>query len=287
MEINIVKSAGFCFGVKRAIDLAMETAHKNIQTNKIYTIGPIIHNDNVVKELEAKGIKALDESQVSNVKDSYVILRSHGVEKYILEILNKNNNIVVNAICPFVAKIHNYVDMLTKEGYFVIIIGDKGHPEVKAIYSFANPSKSLVVENENDQTFINFLTQSHKKIGIVVQTTQNFENFSKISAKILKMKGEIRIFNSICNATDMRQKETIEVAKVSDIMIVVGGKHSANTKRLYEISKSIQPDTFHIQSKDELNFSSFKNKKRVGITAGASTPQKIIKEVVNEIKNLH
>ncbi len=281
MFIKTVKSAGFCFGVKRAVKIAV-ASFENHKDKAIYTLGQIIHNNDVVNKLKEKGIIPIeDEKKVSDIKNSVVILRSHGVKKNILEKLKENNNTIVDAICPFVKKIHNHVEMLTSERYFVVIIGDKNHPEVAAISSFADKENSIVVSRFDEIKQIG----KKEKIGVVVQTTQELENFLKITEELLKNKGEIRIFNSICNATSRRQKESVETAKDVNVMIVVGGKHSANTKRLYEICKNINPSTYHIENAMEIEYDWFKNKNSVGITAGASTPDYVIEEVVRTIRD--
>ena len=279
MEIIKVNSAGFCFGVKRAVKLAIEASEK-YNGDKIYTIGPIIHNNDVVNFLKDKGITPiLDEKEIERVKDSVVILRSHGVKKEILDIIINNNNKIVDAICPFVKKIHEYVAELTEKDYFVVIIGDKDHPEVKAIKSYAESEKSIVITNALEAKKV-----KKRKIGVVVQTTQDQENFLKIVSELVKNKGEIRIFNSICNATSIRQKESIEVAKKVDLMVVIGGKHSANTKRLFELCKSVNNKTYHIENSSELEISWFKNSGKIGVTAGASTPENVINDVLEKIK---
>ncbi len=279
MEIIKVKSAGFCFGVKRAVKIALETAEKYKNRN-IYTLGPIIHNRDVVKELEIKGIHV---TESTNIKDSVIILRSHGVEKDILEKLKKNNNIIVDAICPYVKKIHNCVVELRNKKYFIVIIGDKQHPEVKAIASYADKNLHKIVSEKKE---IDNTLKKIKKIGVVAQTTQSLENYLKICTKLLEFKAEFRIFNTICDSTSIRQNETVDVAKKVDCMIVIGGKHSANTRRLYELSKEILKDVYHIENEKDLNLEWLKNKKKVGITAGASTPDYIIKGVVEKIRGL-
>ncbi len=279
MEIIKVESAGFCFGVKRAVKKAIEASEK-FKGSKIYTIGPIIHNNDVVRDLEKRGVEV---AKNFNIKNSVVILRSHGVEKDILEKLKKNNNIIIDAICPYVKKIHKCVEELKKENYFIVIIGDKNHPEVKAIASYAGESFYKIISNENE---INDFFKDIKKIGIVAQTTQSVENYLNICNKLLVNKGEFRIFNTICDSTLIRQKETIEVAKQVDCMIVIGGKHSANTKRLFELSKEILDNVYFIESEKDLDLDLIKNKQKIGITAGASTPENIIKGVVEKIRGL-
>ncbi len=279
MEIIKVESAGFCFGVKRAVKKAIEASEK-FKGSKIYTIGPIIHNNDVVRDLEERGVEV---AKNFNIKNSVVILRSHGVEKDILEKLKKNNNIIIDAICPYVKKIHKCVEELKKENYFIVIIGDKNHPEVKAIASYAGESFYKIISNENE---INDFFKDIKKIGIVAQTTQSVENYLNICNKLLVNKGEFRIFNTICDSTSIRQKETIEVAKQVDCMIVIGGKHSANTKRLFELSKEILDNVYFIESEKDLDLNLIKNKQKIGITAGASTPENIIEGVVEKIRGL-
>ncbi len=279
MEIIKVESAGFCFGVKRAVKKAIEASEK-FKGSKIYTIGPIIHNNDVVRDLERRGVKVAEDF---NIKNSVVVLRSHGVEKDILEKLKKNNNIIIDAICPYVKKIHKCVEELKKENYFIVIIGDKNHPEVKAIASYAGESFYKIISDENE---INDFFKDIKKIGIVAQTTQSVENYLNICNKLLVNKGEFRIFNTICDSTSIRQKETIEVAKQVDCMIVIGGKHSANTKRLFELSKEILDNVYFIENEKDLDLNLIKNKQKIGITAGASTPENIIDGVVEKIRGL-
>ncbi len=284
MKIIIVKSGGFCFGVKRAVETALDTAEK-FKNKKIYTIGQIIHNNDIVEKLKEKHIFPVKLNKVFEIKDSVVILRSHGVEKEFIDVLNKNKNIIIDAICPFVKKIHQIVDKLVKEKYFIIIVGDNDHPEVKAIYSFTNKKRALIVSSpESNELNQHVFKKNIKKIGIVAQTTQDFKNFSEICKKLLDIKGEIRIFNTICNATSKRQEETIEVAKKVDLMIVIGGKHSANTTRLKELSEKYSKKVFHIENKYELDKNWFKDVKNVGITAGASTPDFVINEVIKKIE---
>lgn len=278
-EIIRVKSAGFCFGVKRAVNKALEIAEK-YKGEKIYTIGPIIHNNDVVRELEEKGVKVAKSLDIDN---SIVILRSHGVEKNILKELKRRNNKIVDAICPYVKKIHSCVNKLKKEKYFIVIIGDMEHPEVKAIASYAENGNYTIVNSSEDidESFKRF-----KKIGIVAQTTQSLKNYLNICSRLLPIKAEFRIFNTICNSTSVRQEETIEVAKRVDCMIVIGGRHSANTRRLYNLSKDVVPETYHIENEKELDLNWIMGKKKIGITAGASTPEKIINKVIEKIRGL-
>ena len=276
MEILIAKNAGFCFGVKRAINMAHDCAqgpHGNI-----YTLGPIIHNPQVVKELEKSGISKID--NVEDIHDGTVIIRSHGVTSGQMKLIQEKGLEVIDATCPFVKKTHEYVELLTREGYSVIVVGEKEHPEVKGILSYG--ARDIVAAASVDD--LKDMPRK-KKIGIVAQTTQSIENLQAVVAHCLKKASELKIFNTICNATSVRQQESIELAKQVDCMIVVGGRNSANTNRLAEICKKIQPKTYHIEVPEELNQISFNGTKKVGITAGASTPNWIIEKVIEAVKN--
>lgn len=276
MEILVAKNAGFCFGVKRAINMAHDCARE--ATGNIYTLGPIIHNPQVVKELEESGISKVD--KVEEINNGTVIVRSHGVTSHEIEAIKEKGLKVVDATCPFVKKTHEYVELLTREGYSVIVVGEKEHPEVKGILSYG--AKDIIAASTVE--YLQGMPKK-KKIGIVAQTTQSIENLQAVVAHCLKKASELKIFNTICNATSVRQQESIELAREVDCMIVVGGRNSANTNRLTEICKKIQPKTYHIEVPEELSKISFNGTKKVGITAGASTPNWIIEKVVEAMKN--
>lgn len=276
MEILVAKNAGFCFGVKRAINMAQDCVKE--ADGNIYTLGPIIHNPQVVKELEESGISKVD--KVEEINNGTVIVRSHGVTLHEMETIKEKGLKVVDATCPFVKKTHEYVELLTREGYSVIVVGEKEHPEVKGILSYGGKDiiAAASVEDLKDMP-------RRKKIGIVAQTTQSIENLQAVVAYCLKKASELKIFNTICNATSVRQQESIELAKQVDCMIVVGGRNSANTNRLAEICRKIQPKTYHIEVPEELNQIQFNGAKNVGITAGASTPNWIIEKVIEALEN--
>ena len=276
MEILVAKNAGFCFGVKRAINMAQDCAKE--ATGNIYTLGPIIHNPQVVKELEESGISKVD--KVEEINNGTIIVRSHGVTSDEMKLIQEKGLEIIDATCPFVKKAHEYVELLTREGYSVIVVGEKEHPEVKGILSYGRKDiiAAASVEDLKDMP-------RRKKIGIVAQTTQSIENLQAVVAHCLKKASELKIFNTICNATSVRQQESIELAKQVDCMIVVGGRNSANTNRLTEICRKIQPKTYHIEVPEELNQIQFNGAKNVGITAGASTPNWIIEKVIEAIKN--
>lgn len=276
MEILVAKNAGFCFGVKRAINMAYDCLKQG--ERHIYTLGPIIHNPQVVEELEKSGISKVN--AVEDIIDGAVIIRSHGVTAHEMDIIKDKGIKVVDATCPFVKKTHEDVELLAKQGYSVIVVGEKEHPEVKGILSYGGKDiiAAASVEELKDMP-------KKKKIGIVAQTTQSIENLQAIVAFCLRQASELKVFNTICNATSVRQQESIELAREVDCMIVVGGRNSANTNRLADICRKIQPKTYHIEVPEELNQIHFNGAKKVGITAGASTPKLIIEKVIEAIKN--
>ena len=273
MKINIAKSAGFCFGVKRAVD----TVYKESSKKNVYTFGPIIHNDEVVADLERQGVHVINDSkEFKSLSEGTIIIRSHGVSKAIYEeILNAGLDLV-DATCPFVRKIHKIVERESGDGRVIIIIGNNHHPEVEGIMGWCQ-THPIVIENREQAEGIEL--DADTKISIVSQTTFNYNKFQDL-VEIISEKGyDINVFNTICNATEERQTETRELAKKSDAMIVIGGRHSSNTQKLFEISKKECSNTFYIQTKNDLNMEDFSNIGMLGITAGASTPNNIIKEV--------
>ena len=279
-EVIVAKSAGFCFGVKRAVDQVYEQVEKN-KEQSIYTFGPIIHNEEVVKDLEKKGVKVIEtEEELSNLKEGIVIIRSHGVAKYIYELLEKNNITIIDATCPFVRKIHTIVEKESSKGSEVIIIGNKKHPEVQGIVGWSK-TPATVIENVEE---IDQLTISHeKKVCIVSQTTFNYKKFQVLVENIEKKGYDINVLNTICNATQERQVEAKEIASQVDAMLVIGGRHSSNTQKLFEICKNECENTYYLQTLKDLNPDWVKDKQRVGITAGASTPNNIIEEVQTNV----
>ena len=273
MKINIAKSAGFCFGVKRAVD----TVYKESSKKNVYTFGPIIHNDEVVADLERQGVHVINDSkEFKSLSEGTIIIRSHGVSKAIYEeILNAGLDLV-DATCPFVRKIHKIVERESGDGRVIIIIGNNHHPEVEGIMGWCQ-THPIVIENREQAEGVEL--DADAKISIVSQTTFNYNKFQDL-VEIISEKGyDINVFNTICNATEERQTETRELAKKSDAMIVIGGRHSSNTQKLFEISKKECSNTFYIQTKNDLNMEDFSNIGMLGITAGASTPNNIIKEV--------
>jgi len=275
MEIILAKSAGFCFGVKRATKMAFQEAESG--NPDTYTLGSIIHNPQVVDKLASAGVSV--KNDVENINQGTVIIRSHGVTLDEIDRAKKKGLRIVDATCPFVKKAQDLTTLLREEGYFVVIVGDEEHPEVKSIISYGG--KDVIVVNSPDK--LETLPKK-KKIGVVAQTTQSFDNLKAIVNECLGKVGELRVFNTICGATAIRQDQSRDIALEVDCMIVVGGYSSANTNRLAEICKSIQPNTHQVEVAAELDSAWFSGVKRVGVTAGASTPEWIIDDVVKRIK---
>ena len=279
MEVRLAKSAGFCFGVKRAVDKVYEQIAAG---KKIYTYGPIIHNEEVVKDLEEKGVQVIpDKEALKNLKDGTVIIRSHGVAKEIYDILEENGLECVDATCPFVKRIHNIVSKESAAGKHIIIVGNAGHPEVEGIMGWCVGPLNVLETIEEAE---NLTLPGGTDICIVSQTTFNYNKFQHI-VEIFQKKGyNDSVVNTICNATEERQTEAREIASQADVMIVIGGKHSSNTRKLHEICASQCAATYFIQTLDDLHLELPKSVGLVGITAGASTPNKLIEEVQNYVR---
>ena len=280
MEVIVAKTAGFCFGVKRAVEQVYEQIAK--AEKPVYTYGPIIHNEFVVKDLEKKGVCVLNtEEELSALTDGIVVIRSHGVGKHIYDLLEAHHITVVDAICPFVKKIHRIVEKQTAEGRRVIIIGSPEHPEVQGIRGWGNDT-SLVVEKP--EQIDDLLLSKEEKLCIVSQTTFNYKKFQDLVEKFEKKGYDILVLNTICNATQERQVEARRIASEVDAMIVIGGKHSSNTQKLYEICQKECKNTYFIQSLGDFNPECVNSVRSVGITAGASTPNQIIEEVHTNVR---
>lgn len=273
MEVILAKTAGFCFGVKRAVD----TVYEQVDKGHVYTYGPIIHNEEVVKDLESKGVTIVEsEEELNHLQHGTIVIRSHGVERCVYDLIEKKHLELVDATCPFVKKIHRIVDNDSREGKQIIIIGNKTHPEVMGIVGWCNHEPIVLETVEEAQ---NLVISDEKEISLVAQTTFNHKKFNLI-VEIFEKKGyNITVYNTICNATEERQKEAASIAKQVDAMIVIGGKNSSNTQKLYDISKKECANTYYIQTLVDLDLAAFESVSRVGITAGASTPNQIIKEV--------
>ena len=274
MNIKVAESAGFCFGVQRAVDLV----YKNINSGKpVYTYGPITHNEQVVEDLDRKGVKVIEKpEELKILPKGTIIIRAHGIPKKLYDELSSYGHEIVDATCPFVKKIHRIVDKEVER--HVIVVGNPDHPEIKGIIGWCNDSNYTVVQDIEDAKRLDLPPDT--KLCIVAQTTYNYNRFQELVEIISKKGYDILVFNTICNATQVRQQEAYELAKNSDAMIVIGGKDSSNTRKLYEICKSECENTYYIQKPDDLDLNLLKSCRNVGITAGASTPHYIIKEVL-------
>ena len=279
MEIRLAKSAGFCFGVKRAVDQVYEL----IETGKtIYTYGPIVHNEEVVKELEKKGVRVIaGKEELRELESGTVVIRAHGVAREIYEILENRGLECVDATCPFVKRIHRTVEKASAEGRHIVVVGDPSHPEVEGIVGWCSGPVTVL---ETPEEALAYAPEKDIPLCIVAQTTFNYKKFQYI-VEIFRKKGyNDSVVDTICNATEERQTQARAIAKEADVMIVIGGKHSSNTRKLYEICSRECANTYFIQTLDDLHLELPKAVRLVGITAGASTPNKLIEEVQNYVR---
>jgi 4-hydroxy-3-methylbut-2-enyl diphosphate reductase len=284
-RILIARSAGFCFGVKRAISIADETAGKAAggdagpENLPIHSLGPLIHNPQAVEELEKKGVQVVE--SVDDIPCGKVIVRSHGISRRDAEALAGKKVQIIDATCPFVKKAQEYARSLSREGYAVTVVGDANHPEVKSIISYIQAGVPILTSLSDIREAAGI-----RKMGIVAQTTQSFENLMEFVSVALKKVPEVRVYNTICHATVLRQKESTAVARNADVMIVLGGYNSANTRRLAEICREFNPRVHHIETASELSPEKLSEVSCVGVTAGASTPEWIIEELVDRIRKI-
>ncbi len=278
MKILRAKKAGFCFGVKRAVDMALSTQER--EKKGVYTLGPIIHNPQVVQRLMDAGVKPIDIDKEFPDDVRVVIIRTHGVTREVYERLSKLNIKIIDATCPFVKKAQQYAKLLNEEGYQVIILGDKEHPEVKGIKSYTRDDTLIISDPENTGKL-------RSRIGIIVQTTQPVEKLERLVSMCVGQVKEMKVYNTICNSTALRLREAEEIAKKVELMLVVGGRNSANTTQLATFIKSLGVSTYHIESADEIKDEWFKNVNTAGVTAGASTPDWIIDEVIERIRKIN
>ena len=278
MEINLAKTAGLCFGVKRAIKMALETAEKD---TPIEMLGDIVHNEEVIKQVSGKGIQKV--SNISSGKEKILIIRAHGAEKKIFEDAEKLGYSIVDATCPMVTEIHNIVKKMKNSGYKIIIIGDENHAEVKGIAGQLS-EKPLIISSKDSIPYQK--TNSIKKAAIVIQSTQMIENAEEIHEALKPRIAELKFFNTICKTTKSKQAEIKTLPLENDVIIIIGSKTSANTNRLYQISKSLNENTYQVMSEKEMDPSWFKGARKVGVSAGASTPDEAIEKVVNYLKSI-
>lgn len=277
MSLIIAKSAGVCFGVKRAMDIAQEAAKKH--PKNLYTLGPLIHNPQAVAFLDKLGVKGKE--RMKYIPKGTVIFRSHGVSLKDLMKARERRLRIIDATCPIVKRAQFYAKYLHRHGYDLLIVGDAQHPEVEAIRSYI-PEKVDVVEDVKEAQRLG----PWEKLGIIAQTTQTFSLFKEVVAVCSERAKELRVYNTICHATTIRQMEAVEIAKKVDCMIVIGGYNSGNTQRLAAICRDIQPHTYHIETARELDPRWLVKREKIGLTAGASTPSWIIEEVALEVRRL-
>lgn len=285
MKVKTAKTAGFCFGVKRAVDKVYELIENGV--SPIYTLGPIIHNEEVVSDFEKKGVTVISEEDIPKLREGTVVIRSHGVGRRIYDMLKTAGISFVDVTCPFVLKIHRIVERESRAGKQIIIFGDPSHPEVKGICGWCEGSCTVLRNREDAE---NFVPDPGRIPCIVSQTTFNYNKFKDLVEILCKKRYDNNvlnidnILNTICNATEERQREAKNIAGEVDTMLVVGGRHSSNTQKLFEICKKECGNTYYIQTPVDLDSEMFQCSSYVGITAGASTPNKIIEEVQEHVR---
>jgi len=276
MKIELASSYGFCFGVKRAIKIAEETPNSK-------TYGPLIHNKDEINRLK-DGFNIGLANSLDDVEDKdSIVIRTHGIPKKELAELKRRDTKIIDATCPYVTTPQKIVEKMSLEGYSIVIFGDKNHPEIKGVVSYAKDlDDAFIVLDESELDDLPLKS----KVAVVAQTTRKPSDFLKITSALILKHKEIRIFNTICNATFENQDSALELAKKADVMVVIGGKHSSNTKQLHSICKSCCSDSYLIENETELKSEWFKDKNLCGISAGASTPDWIVQNVIKEIENI-
>lgn len=291
MKVELAKSAGFCFGVERAV----QTVYDQVKEGHppIYTYGPIIHNEEVVREFRELGVRVISsDEEISQIQEGTIIIRSHGISKAVQEMLEYRKTTlasqgkqlsIVNATCPFVLRIHRYVMEYSAKGDWIVIVGNPTHPEVQGIYGWSNQDRTTIVESIEDALDFNVQLENH--LCIVAQTTFNLNKFQDIVEIITKKGYNSNVLSTICSATEVRQKEAADLSARVDAMVVIGDKNSSNSKKLYEICRENCLNTYFIQTKSDLKDTSLTRFDYVGITAGASTPKNIIEEVQKYVRN--
>lgn len=283
MKVLLGKNSGFCFGVKRAVDGSMEASKK---TSKIYCLGELVHNNYVISSLEKAGVTFVE--NLNEVEENAtVIIRAHGVPKEIYEIADKKNLNLIDYTCPKVLNIHKIAKEYNKNNYFIILTGKKEHPEIVGITSYCNQCVVIETKEELPYAIESFKNSKTNKLLLISQTTYSIAKFNEIKKELeclLPIETELTIKNTICNSTELRQKEAEELSKTVDMMIIIGGKNSSNTQKLYEVSAKHCKKCLSIESKENLDDVSFNNVETVGIMAGASTPDSVIRRCVTFFK---
>lgn len=279
METRLASHAGFCFGVRRAVEGVYELSESG---EKIYTYGPIIHNAQVVEDLQSRGVEVINSlEELMDIKEGTVVIRAHGVPRSVCDSLDERGVKYVDATCPFVKRIHNTVAQMSSQGYQIVIVGSKGHPEVVGIMGWSEGHPIVIA---NTQEACSFNADKDIPICIVAQTTFNSNKFKEI-VEIIRDRGyNANVVDTICNATKERQESADEIASLADVMLVVGDSSSSNTQKLFDICKAKCPETHFVHTVEDIDFEIPKAASLVGITAGASTPNKIIEEVQNYVR---
>ncbi len=277
MEIIVAENAGFCFGVKRALELVAGAADD--RSRPVYTLGALIHNPQEIARLEARGVQQA--RAVEEVHEGAIVLSAHGVDPEVEEAARARGLLVIDATCPFVKRAHSHIEALSREGYAVVILGDRGHREVEGLAARAGAAADIVTSAREAEGL-----PFRQRCGLVVQTTQRPEALREVAGALAGRCRELRVFNTICEATIKRQESARELAERVDVMVVVGGRNSANTKRLREICASTGTPAHHVETAGELERGWFAGAHCVGVTAGASTPDWIIEEVVQRLRAL-
>lgn len=272
MEVVRAQNTGFCFGVKRAVEMVLRERRK--RSGSIYTLGPIIHNPQMVAKLAEQGIIPIND--VHAIKEGAVVLRTHGVMKEEEEHIRASGLFVIDATCPFVKRVRTRAIHLEKEGYRVVVAGDSNHPEVKSVLSYLNDGGIVLQDSAS---------LSATKVGLVSQTTLDKETFTRVVEGLIEGVGELRVYNTICESTEIRQKEVAALSLSVEIMLIVGGRSSSNTTKLYSIAKKVQPRTFQIETEAEIMPEWFVGLRKVGLAGGASTPPDIIDLVERRVIN--
>lgn len=275
MEIIIANNSGLCYGVKRALRIAKETINK--KNEKVFTLGDLIHNPQVIADLEKRGISSIE--NLNDIKEGTVIIRSHGVSPDIYMMLAKKNIETVDATCPIVKKIQKLVEDLAEAEDEIIIVGNKEHPEIKGLIGYSK-GKGIIIENEQQAKSF----PPKKERAILAQSTQDLYLFEKVVAVLIERTEELKVYNTICQFTQTRQKSTSDLAFYVDTLFIIGGKNSSNTRKLYQISKRILPNTYFIEKAAQITPEMLKRAKKIGLSGGASTPPEAIQEAVDKIK---
>lgn len=277
MKIVVAESAGFCFGVKRATQMAFDAADSH---SRICSLGPIIHSPQLVKKLEDEGVRVV--KTPAEIGEGAVIIRSHGVTANEITSIEKLELEIIDATCPFVKNAQKHAGALSADGYHLILVGESDHPEVQGIVSYALNGPVTVVATPEDAEKL----PKAARYGVIAQTTQSFENLQNIVGVCLRKAKEVRVFNTICDATSVRQDEARAIARETDMVLVIGGFNSANTSRLASICREIQPETYHVETANDIEPGWLAGAESIGVTAGASTPAWLIEQVIYRLQQL-